>query len=110
MVDALRRIHGWLRPWGYLIDIRPADITACIDVGGDVSDAVRVGELVSDEERPRRHAAANAALAEVLNAQLFTIEAEQRFTFRRYGDSAAELRDYVNDRWQHVTFPEDLRV
>jgi hypothetical protein len=110
MVDALRRIRGWLRPSGYLIDLRPAATRACVEVGRDERDAVLIGDLVSDEERLHRHAAADIALAGVLNAQLFVTEAVRTFTFRRYGDSAGELRDYVNARWQHVTFPDPLRV
>lgn len=93
MVHALHRAHRLLAPDGCLLDLHPTPEAAEIEVGG-----ISVGPLDA-ETAQRRHAAADAALAAIIARGLFVIEAEREFSFRRYGDSIEELRDYIRSTW-----------
>jgi hypothetical protein len=94
MVHALRRAHRLLAADGCLLDLRPTPQAAGIEVGDD-----RIGPLDS-EKAQGRHAAAGAALAAVIELGLFDIQGVREFTFRRYGDSIVELRDYISSNWK----------
>ena len=77
MVDALRRAHGWLQAAGSLVDIRP-----------------------TAEPGPNaRHARADTALAVALERRWFVSELRLEFSFHRYADRIAEVRDHVRDDW-----------
>jgi hypothetical protein len=58
--------------------------------------------LTVEAERHRRHAAADRALAAVLDRHLFVLDEAREFTFLRYADSAAELRDYIASKWKET--------
>jgi hypothetical protein len=93
MVHALHRAHGLLAPDGCLLDLHPTSEAAEIEVGG-----VSTGPLDA-ETAQRRHAAADEALAAIIARGLFVIEGDREFSFRRYGDSIEELRDYIGSTW-----------
>ena len=101
MVDALCRTRLWLKPDGYLIDLRPAETIPEVLVGSEAHAEV-VGVLTVEAERHRRHAAADRALAAVLDRHLFVLDEAREFTFLRYADSAAELRDYIASKWKET--------
>src|SRR6185369_772378 len=105
MVDALCRSRDWLKADGCLIDLRPADPTPEVMIGfGDQSRAV--GTLTVETARHQRHAAADRALAQVLDRQLFILEEAREFIFHRFADSADELRDYVATKWKETRLDE----
>jgi hypothetical protein len=101
MVDALCLTRLWLKPDGRLIDLRPAETIPEVLVGSDEHADV-VGVLTVDAERHERHAAADRALADVLDRQVFVLEEAREFTFLRYADSAEELRDYIAEKWKET--------
>jgi hypothetical protein len=101
MVDALCRTRGWLKPDGRLIDLRPAHTIPEVVIGSDEQMTV-VGVLTVEAERHERHAAANHALDNVLDRQLFVLEELREFAFLRYADTAEELRDYIAERWKQT--------
>jgi hypothetical protein len=101
MVDALCRTRGWLKPDGRLIDLRPAHTIPEVVIGSDERPIV-VGVLTVEAERHQRHAAANKALNEVLDRQLFVLEQWREFAFLRYADSAEELRDHIAEKWKQT--------
>lgn len=101
MVDALCLTRLWLKGDGRLIDLRPAETIPELLVGSDAHADV-VGVLTVEAERHERHAAADRALADVLNRHLFVLEEVRAFTFLRYADSAEELRDYIAGNWQQT--------
>jgi hypothetical protein len=109
MVDALYRTRLWLKSDGYLIDLRPADTIPEVVVGSDEHESV-VGVLTVDTERHQRHAAADRALAAVLDRHLFVLEDAREFIFHRYADSADELRDYIADKWKETRMDENTRL
>ena len=109
MVDALCRTHLWLKPDGYLIDLRPADTIPEVVVGSAGHSEV-VGVLTVDPERLQRHAAAGRALATVLDRRLFVLEKACEFAFHRYADSADQLRDYIASKWKETRLDETTRV
>jgi hypothetical protein len=109
MVDALCRIHGWLKPDGRLIDLRPAHTVPEVVIGSN-EHATLIGVLTVEAERHERHAAANKALADVLDRQLFVLEESREFAFLRYADSADELRDYVADKWKQTRMDDATRL
>jgi hypothetical protein len=101
MVDALCRTRGWLKPDGRLVDLRPAHTIPEVVIGSD-EHATVIGVLTVEAERHERHAAANSALDDVLDRQLFVLEELREFAFLRYADTAEELRDYIAERWKQT--------
>jgi hypothetical protein len=105
MVDALCRSRHWLKADGCLIDLRPADPTPDVMVGS--RDQSRpVGTLNVETARRQRHAAADRALARVLDRHLFILEEAREFIFRRFAETADELRDYVASKWKETRLDE----
>ena len=105
MVDALCRMHSWLKSSGHLIDLRPADTIPDVVVGSDEDPHV-VGVLTVDAARQERHSAADRALATVLDRHMFVLEDAREFVFHRYADSADELRDYIAAKWKETRLDE----
>jgi hypothetical protein len=101
MVDALSRTRGWLKPDGRLVDLRPAHTIPEVVIGS-AERATVIGVLTVEAERHERHAAANNALDDVLDRQLFVLEELSEFAFLRYADTAEELRDYIAERWKQT--------
>jgi hypothetical protein len=105
MVDALCRSRDWLKADGCLIDLRPADPTPEVMVGS--KDQSRpVGTLTVEPARHQRHAAADRALARVLDRPFFILEEARAFIFHRFADTADELRDYVASKWKETRLDE----
>src|SRR5262245_50319565 len=103
MVDALCRARRWVTsPDGCVIDLRPADVVARVEYGLADGTTVDVGGLVVDAQPWARHAAADAALAEVLTRRILSLVDEEQFWFLRYPESADELRDYIAAKWQYT--------
>jgi hypothetical protein len=101
MVDALQRAQRWLRPTGFLIDIRPTAEAAHLEVqlSGRVVVAGRISD-VSDEVGPNaRHARADAALAIALDRRWFVPEVQLEFPFHRHAETVGELRDHIRSDW-----------
>ena len=94
MVDALRRARSMLRLGGFVLDVHPTIEAPHLEVGS----GVHAGDLHSEDAR-RRHAAADAAVATVLDLAIFTVEGTEDFSFRRYADSLSELQEYVAQKW-----------
>jgi hypothetical protein len=110
MVDALRRARRWLKPDGCLIDLRPAELVPSVEIGAPGRDPVRVGALVVQPERYQRHAAADRALAAVLEQRLLNVEQAREFWFLRYADSPRELQEYIATRWQDTRLDDATRA
>jgi hypothetical protein len=87
-------------PPGCVIDLRPANVVADVEVGCVDGTVLAAGGLVVREERRARHAAADAALRTTLDRGFLTIVEEEEFSFYRYPDSIDELRDYIATKWQ----------
>jgi len=109
MVDALCRARVWLKPNGYLIDLRPADTIPYVIVGSDEHSLV-IGPLTVDPARRQRHAAADRALATVLDRHMFVLEEAREFMFHRYADSADELRDHIAAKWKETRLDDTTRA
>jgi hypothetical protein len=62
------------------------------------------------EERRRRHLAADRALRAVLERKLFYLEQAREFWFLRYADSPRELQEYIATRWQDTRLDEVTRA
>jgi len=101
MVDALCRAARWVKPSpACVIDLRPADVVAEVEVGCVDGTVLRAGGLVVRAERRARHAAADAALRTALARGVLTVVDEEEFSFYRYPASIDELRDYIATKWQ----------
>jgi hypothetical protein len=101
MVHALFAVRAWLKPAGCLVDLRPTSEPALLEVhlaSGTVV-AGRVVDLQGQSGPQRRHAQAEAAAAEAVARGWFALEVRHELTFRRYADSAVEMRDYVRSKW-----------
>jgi hypothetical protein len=101
MVHALLAARAWLAPAGRLVDLRPTPETAALEVhlaSGTVA-AGRVVDLPGQAGPGRRHAQAEAAAAEAVARGWFAVEERHELTFRRYAESAEEMRDYIRSKW-----------
>ena len=101
MVDALSRAARWITPGGCVIDLRPADVVAEVEIGLPDGSVVSVGGLTVDAERRARHCAADEAVADVTSTRLFRVDREERFQFYYYPDSPDQLREYIAAKWRH---------
>ena len=101
MVDALQRAYRLLKRDGILIDVHPTTADASVEVGAVCTGHVDAGDA------PSRHAAAAHALAAVVDAGLFEVDRTSSFTFYTYGDSAEELREYVEENWRNAKINDD---
>jgi hypothetical protein len=101
MVDALQRAYRLLKRDGVLIDVHPTAADASVEVGAVCTGRVDAGDA------PGRHAAAARALAAVVDAGLFEVDRTHSFTFYTYGDSAEELREYVEGNWNNAKINDD---
>jgi hypothetical protein len=94
MVDALRRAHRTVDPFGTVVDLHPSAVPAILEVGG------RATGIVCSEDGPLRHAAAGVALAAAVQEGLFAIERSFVFRFYTYSESVEELSLYVSTHWR----------
>jgi hypothetical protein len=101
MVDALGRARRLAVPRGSVIDIHPTAADASIEVGAACTGRVEAGDA------PGRHAAAARALAAVVGDGLFTVDRSHAFAFYTYGDSAEELREYIEENWRNATIDRE---
>jgi hypothetical protein len=97
MVDALRRALHLVVSRGSVMDIHPTAADASLEVGAACTGRAEAGDA------PGRHAAAAGALAAVVGDGLFTVDRTHAFTFYTYGDSAEELREYIEENWRNAT-------
>ena len=94
MVDALRCAHRMVTPDGGVVDLHPTASLARVDVDGHVTGVVDAGDA------PSRHAAAGAAIQAAIDERLFSVERAVDFTFRTYGDTIEELREFIEANWR----------
>ena len=90
-----------MRPDGILVDLHPTSATSAIEVGEELA-----GYVDADDAR-ERHAAADAAIAAVLERGLFVVEQVIAFTFYTYGDTIEELREYIEENWRDARIAEE---
>ena len=102
MVDALQRARGWLRPAGFLIDIRPTPEPAHLEVqlAGRTEVAGRVSDADGQAGPSARHARADTALAAALDRHWFVVELQRQFSVYRHGDTLDELRHHIRSDWR----------
>ena len=109
MVDALRRAHGWLRPAGLLVDIRPTAEPAYLEV--QLASTIVVAGRVGDEKETvgpnERHARADTALAVALDRGWFVSERHLEFSFLRYAHRIAEVRNHVRGDWMGASIEDE---
>ncbi len=107
MVDALKRATRWTSPPdGCLVDLRPADVEARVEIRMPDGSTADIGPLIVDPERRWRHAAADAAVRAVTRERLVRVDREEEFPFFRYAESPDELRDYIATKWQQTRLDE----
>jgi hypothetical protein len=111
MVDALRRAARWVKPApGCVIDLRPANVVADVEIGCADGNVLNAGGLVVRDERRARHAAADAALRTALARGLLTVVDEEEFSFYRYPESIEELRHHIATIWRDTELDESTRA
>jgi SAM-dependent methyltransferase len=92
MVDALQEIHRLLKPAGSLIEIHPTLEAPSVEISSN-------GEVLFSEDDPGvdyeddlQHA--EAAVATVVERELFAIDERRGFELRTHASSVKELRDH----------------
>src|SRR6185295_6865204 len=108
MVDALQRAHGWLRPTGYLVDVRPTSEPAHLEVqlAAGIVGVGRVSDVNDDIGPNARHARADLALAAALALGWFVQEERREFPFHRHANTVEEIRDHVAGKWMGAALDE----
>ena len=94
MVHALHRASRWVHPGGCVIDIHPTPRPAAIEADG------RVVGRVEATDAPARHAAADAAVRDVIDAGVFVAAGACIFDFYTYANTLAELRQHIEENWR----------
>ena len=100
MVDALKRVSGWIAPGGFVVDIHPTAAIATIIVGDVVAGPIDPGGATE------RHQAATNAIATAVADRLITIEDSIEFEFSTYADSLEELNDHIVEDWREARIGE----
>lgn len=101
MVDALHRAQRWMRPDGCIIDIHPTAVVPVVETSG------RVVGRVDAPNAPERHAAADAALKQAIDARWLVEGASQTFEFHTWGDTLEELREHIETNWRDARLVVD---
>lgn len=101
MVHALRRIHAALKAGGVLIDTQPVSPEPPIVAAGST-----IGELDMREWLETINAV-DTVTAEIVEAGVYSIQAEQPVHRHRYPDSGPECARTVVG-WQGTRLPEEL--
>lgn len=96
MVDALKRVRGWLAPRGVVVDFHPTAAVAIILVGDAVAGPIDPGGATA------RHQAATDAIAGAVAEGLFAIEESVEFDFSTYADSIDELNEHILEDWREA--------
>lgn len=96
MVDALKRVRGWLAPHGVVVDLHPTATVATILVGDALAGPIDPGGATE------RHQAATDAIASAEAEGLFAIEESVEFDFSTYADSIDELNDHILEDWREA--------
>ena len=105
MVHALEEIHRLLRPNGTLIDIHPYASPSIVQV-------VQNGEILFAE--PKRDIsdehegvlAAEDALSEVVEREVFLVERAEEFDFYSYGPTVLSLRQFWDEYNEYEDEPQ----
>lgn len=107
-MHALEIIHALLKPDGSLIDIHPSGqpppIEACI-----AGPPHLLGYLQETDDFIE-YAQANAALAEIIQRGLFTVEQQGEFVFFTRTGSVEELHVYLMDKWSDAVIPAEIEI
>jgi hypothetical protein len=101
VVHALHRIHDALEAGGTLIDTQP------VSPHPPVSSAGRILGRPDMREWLRTVEEVDALLAQTLQAGLFTLECEERFSVTDCWDSGPECAEMIAG-WQGTTLPDAL--
>jgi SAM-dependent methyltransferase len=93
MVHALEEIHRLLKPESTLIEIHPAvDAPPVVEVWSNGQLSFSEYDPVFDYEEDLRQA--EAAVATVVERELFVLDKRRRFELRTYAASVTEMRDH----------------
>jgi hypothetical protein len=101
VVDALSRIHTTLVPGGTLVDTQPVGLRMPVRVEGEP-----VGELEEDVWL-ETVAAVDARVEEAIDAHLFELRHEERYTVVHSFDSGSEALEEAT-RWEGTRIPPDV--
>lgn len=101
MVDALRRVHGMVKPTGFVVDIHPTAELAVMLVGDTPAG------VVESPAGSARHQAATDAIAVAVRAGWFVVEEPSEFDFYTWGDTVEELRDFILANWRDTAIADE---
>ena len=107
MVHALEEIGRVLTPGSKLVDLRPLASGPPLEVFV-AGQAQRAGEIDDSPAEPD-DLAANAALREVVAANLFEEEEKTFFDYPYYWDTLEQMMRYHEDQWsEHAILPVEV--
>jgi hypothetical protein len=109
MVHALFEAWRVLRVAGRLVDLRPAALNWSVEVVTPAG-ATTAGQLDYSPFLPTE-AAANAAIAEIIETGRFEPESEVLFQYNYYWDSVDGMADYIAEKWSDsAILPDSVRT
>jgi len=101
MVHALRRVHGLVKPSGFVVDIHPTPDFAVMLIGDTTAG------VVESPAGAARHQAAADAVAVAAREGWFAVEDASEFDFYTHGDSIEELRDFILANWRDSVIDDE---
>jgi hypothetical protein len=106
MVHALETIHSLLEPGGCLIDIHPNSQPP--PIGASIAGQLYSLGYLQETDNFIEYGQASAALAEVIQRGLFTLEKQGAFVFIIRAASVDELHTFLNENWSDSIFPDPV--
>jgi hypothetical protein len=103
MVHALQTIHALLKPDGCLLDLRPQGTPA--EFGVRTGSGWQVLGHIEETDGFVEYGQAAEAVAQVLDAGLFSMEATGEYDYLIYADSLGELKRYLVAEWSDAVIP-----
>ena len=106
MVHALTLAHHWLAENGRLLDLHPNGKPASVDI--QLGDKTHRAGWITEETDYATYHQANAAIAQVVQEKLFTIESKTTIPVHTYGESVAAIQAYLAESWADAHLDELL--
>ena len=107
-MHALEIIHTLLEPGGYLIDIHPNGQPPPIEAW--IANQLHHLGYLQETDDFIEYGQASAALAEVIQRELYVMEQQESFTFIVSAGSLDELHTHLDENWSDSIFPPEVEL
>ena len=107
MVHALELAHRWLNENGRLLDLHPNGEPAPVNI--QLGDETHRAGWITEETDYASYHQTNEAINQVIRRKLFTVERKTTVPVYTYGQTLADIQQYLAESWQDACL-DDLLV